>query len=271
MALTAFQRGICRLLAPSRIERDSYIAGGVALNVLLKAPRRSRDIDLFHDAMEALRVSVDQDAKLLAEAGYTVRFIRQAPAFAEAMVEQESQSVLLQWACDSAFRFFPLVQDEDLGLALHPFDLATNKALAMAGRLEPRDWIDLMTCHQRLQPLGYLVWAACGKDPGYNPRSLLNEMRRASHYAQEELNLLDFDGPAPDAARLGKQWHAMLHQAEAICQTLPAENAGSCVCTRESDLCRLPPDELASALPADQIRFHHGAIGGAWPTFAPVG
>jgi hypothetical protein len=64
------------------------------------------------------------------------------------------------------FRFFPLVEHDDLGLTLHPFDLATNKVLALVGRPEARDWIDAIDCHERLQPLGYLAWAACGKEPG---------------------------------------------------------------------------------------------------------
>ena len=33
----------------------------------------------------------------------------------------------------------PLVRHDELGLVLHPFDLATNKALALIGRLEVRD------------------------------------------------------------------------------------------------------------------------------------
>ena len=50
MALTAFQREVCRLLAAHRVasgERD--VAGAVGLNELIAAPRISRDIDLFHD------------------------------------------------------------------------------------------------------------------------------------------------------------------------------------------------------------------------------
>ena len=35
-----------------------------------------------------------------------------------------------------SFRFFPLVEHEELGLTLHPFGLATNKVLALIGRLE---------------------------------------------------------------------------------------------------------------------------------------
>lgn len=90
---------------------------------------------------------------------------------------------------------------ETFGLTLHPFDLATNNV--MAGRLEAREWIDVINCHQQLQSLGYLFWAACSKDPGFSPASLLNESRRRSHYSAEEISQLSFSGPTPDAAALG--------------------------------------------------------------------
>jgi hypothetical protein len=58
MALTPFQRDVCRLLADNRIRSgESYVAGGAALNELLRAPRLSRDIDLFHDTQGALAAS----------------------------------------------------------------------------------------------------------------------------------------------------------------------------------------------------------------------
>ena len=203
MALTPLQRAVCRLLAESRkASGESYVAGGAALNELLSAPRLSRDLDLFHDTEEALAETWETDRRLLQEAGYAVRVLRERPTFVEAEVERGGESVILQWAQDSAYRFFPLVESEVFGLTLHPFDLATNKVLAMAGRLEARDWIDVLTCDQRIQPLGYLAWAACGKDPGYNPISLIAEISRA-HYSQAELDMLDFAGPSPDAALLG--------------------------------------------------------------------
>ena len=52
MALTDFQRTICRLIADYRVNSgESYVAGAVALNELLGATRVSRDIDLFHDCL----------------------------------------------------------------------------------------------------------------------------------------------------------------------------------------------------------------------------
>jgi hypothetical protein len=54
MALTPFQRDVCRLLADNRLRSgESYVAGGAALNTLVAAPRLSRDVDLFHDTEQA--------------------------------------------------------------------------------------------------------------------------------------------------------------------------------------------------------------------------
>jgi hypothetical protein len=173
----------------------------------------------------------------------------------------------MQWARDSAYRFFPLAEDPLMGLTLHPFDLATNKVLAMSGRVEARDWIDVLLCDERLQPFGYLAWAACGKDPGYNPRSLLAAARRL-HYSQDEVNRLDFDGHPPDAAALGEQWHRALESAEAICRVLPARQAGTCVLAGDRELYRGDAQTLADALSRQAVLFHRGRIGGAWPTVA---
>ena len=179
MALTEFQRGVCRLLAENRIRSgESYVAGGAALNELLRAPRRSRDIDLFHDTELALAASWRTDRELLEANGHSVAVVRERPTFVEAEVRRGSDSVIVQWAHDSAYRFFPLVKHEELGLVLHPFDLATSKVLALVGRVEPRDFADTLTCDREVQPLGYLAWAACGKDPGWSPAAILEQAAR---------------------------------------------------------------------------------------------
>jgi hypothetical protein len=151
-----------------------------------------------------------------------------------------------EWARDSAYRFFPLITDETMGLTLHPFDLATNKVLALAGRLEVRDWVDVLNCDRQIQPLGYLIWAACGKDPGYSPQSLLAASMR-QHYGQAEVNTLEFNGRAPDAGLLGHQWHTAQREASSVIGLLPPEMVGTCVAGGAADLFR-------------------GTIGGSWPT-----
>jgi len=103
MALTTFQRTVCRLLATNReASGESYVAGGVALNELIAAARVSRDVDLFHDTDAALAASWQADRKTLETNGYGVVIIRELPAFVEAEIAAGAERLLLQWARDSA-------------------------------------------------------------------------------------------------------------------------------------------------------------------------
>jgi hypothetical protein len=266
MALTPIQRSVCRLIAENRISSgESYVAGGVALNELISASRISRDIDLFHDTEAALEATWAADRRLLQEHGYQIQVVRERPSFVEAQVSRNGEMVIIQWARDSAFRFFPLVRHEELGLALHPFDLATNKVLALVGRLEVRDWVDVIHCDERLQPLGYLAWAACGKDPGFSPESILEHAARSGRYSVEEVLELSFDGTPPDAGQLSQKWHAILGRARAIVAALPPEELGSCVVSPAGTLYRGDVSELRGALDRGEILFHAGCIRGAFP------
>lgn len=272
MALTVFQEKICRLIAQNRIEiGESYVAGGAALNTLLGAARLSRDIGIFHDSSDALRVSWERDQKLLREHGYDIRVVRELPAYVEAMVCSEEDRVLLQWVRDSAFRFFPLIEDERLGLTLHPFDLATNKVLALVGRLEVRDWVDVMECSRKIQHLGLLAWAACGKDPGFSPLAILNEAARSSHYSKEEVERLDFQGEPLNIAVLSRQWKKMLKDAHEVVDLLPSAHAGQCLLTEQGSLFKGDKEQLQEVLRREGCSWHKGGLGGVLPQIVEAG
>lgn len=264
MALTPLQRRVCGLIARQRIAAgERYITGGTALTTLLATARVSRDIDLFHDSDAAVAASWAADRTVLDADGLALEVLRERPGYVEARVAADGEAILIEWARDSAFRFFPLVTHPELGLTLHPFDLATNKVLALVGRLEVRDWIDVLACDRQVQPLGFLAWAAAGKDPGFNPSGILAIAARTARYTQEEIDALQFQGPPPDAATLARQWHAALDSARAIVDGLPAEHVGTCVLDAAGTLCRATPDELSRQLAG--LRYHRGSIGGALP------
>jgi hypothetical protein len=266
MVLSEFQRDICRLLAKHRIASgESYLAGGATLNEMLTAPRVSRDIDLFHDTSEALEQSWAADRDLLVGRGFAVSVIRERPSFVEAEVSRDAEGVVMQWARDSAFRFFPLVEHDDLGLVLHPFDLATNKVLALVGRLEVRDWIDVIESSRRLQHLGYLAWAAPAKDPGFSPAGILDHASRSARYSAEEVAALSFDGDPPDVVALAKEWRGMLAEAHELQHNLPADRAGMCVLGSERKLFQGDTHALKTALEHEKITFHAGSIRGTLP------
>jgi hypothetical protein len=265
MALTRLQRDICRVIAAQRLASgESYVAGGAALNELLKAPRVSRDVDLFHDTEEALDASWRGDRRLLEEHGYSVTPLRERAAFVEAEVRRGDQTVLLQWVRDSAYRFFPLVEHPELGLVLHPFDLATNKVLALVGRLEVRDWVDVIESSDRLQHFGLLAWSASGKDPGFGPGAILEHAARSS-YSAFEVSTLAFDGASPDAAELSRKWRTLVDEARELVRLLPPEEVGKCVLDEHGYLFRGGADALTRALAASAVVFHAGSIRGALP------
>ena len=60
MATTKFQAEILQRLARLRIEGgQTYVAGGLALNHLLGAPRISHDIDIFNDTEDAVAAAFE--------------------------------------------------------------------------------------------------------------------------------------------------------------------------------------------------------------------
>jgi hypothetical protein len=147
------------------------------------------------------------------------------PGYIRALVRRGSEATKIEWAQDSTWRFMPVMRSEEFGYQLHPIDLATNKVLALAGRDEPRDLVDTLFLHETLLPLGALVWAATGKDPGYSPLSLLEMLRRRGRVRPEDLARLEM-AETPVAQRLKAAWIAALAAAEDFAKLHPPAEAG---------------------------------------------
>jgi len=158
-----------------------------------------------------------------------------------------------------------LVEHPDFGLTLHPLDLATNKLLAAVGRLEVRDWFDLIESCERLQPLGYLAWAAAAKDPGFNPRSIVEQAARSARYSQAEVDALAFEGSRPEVGELSQRWHRQVDGARDVLPLLPPAELGKLVLASDASAFRGGLDDLRAALSARRLRFHSGRLHGAWP------
>lgn len=265
MAVTAFQSKVLRLIAHRRIEGgETYVAGGLALNHQLGRPRVSSDIDVFNSTYEALERAADCDCAILEKAGYRLDVIRKRDFIVEVCVSDGNDKTDLQWVLDSAYRFFPLIEDELLGLTLHPFDLATNKLLALAGRRVPRDWVDTITCSEDIQPLGLLAWAANGKDIGLTPLYIL-EMAMRTHYSEEEFAVAIANHADYSVSDLSAKWHEMIWKARETVRLLPVDHVGEAVMNKDGTLFNGTDGELVAALKAGSVEFHKGRIGGAWP------
>ncbi len=259
MPLTPFQRDVLRLLASQR-RPDSHVAGGTAINRSDTSPRYSADVDFFHDLAESVFVSAEADAAVLARDGYEVEWAQRQPFLQSATVSRGQGRLKLEWCYDSAFRFFPVLPDPEFGYCLHPADLATNKVLALAGRSQIRDLIDILFLHETYLTLGALVWAACGKDLGFTPISLLEHTKRNTKHRQEDLAGEQLSRPLT-LPELKEAWLKAVAQAESLFAVLPPTQVGCLYLTRE--FAPVTPNPTSAEF-SSLIR-HAGSIGGAWP------
>jgi hypothetical protein len=262
MPITTFQKEVLRLLAAQRSEA-SHIGGGIAINRDDASPRFSADVDIFHDVADAVSISAQADETVLRNAGYDVTWQLRQPSLYRASVRRGNDEVRLDWCFDSAFRFFPIQPDPEMGFVLHRADLATNKMLALAGRSEIRDYIDILHLHQTELSLGAIAWAACGKDEGFNPGSLLAMARRHVRFRQEDLDRERLRTPLT-LCELKLIWHDAAERAEALFTQLLSADVGCLFLAADG---KPVTPEPSSSEYLNLVR-HFGSVQGAWPRIA---
>lgn len=266
MPLTEFQRCVALIIARNRTP-ESHIAGGAVINRGPTGVRISEDLDIFHDnaanIAAIVAASADADAKALIEAGYAVAWFQRGEGKMRAEVTRDGEKVRLDWSNDSAFRFFPVQPDDEFGYCLHPADLATNKVLALAGRLEIRDFLDILLIDRTYLSLGAVMWAACGKDEGYTPGMLLDETNRHSRFQQSDLLSERLAQPI-DLRELKRQWIDARKRAEHLFARLPEEELGCLYLASDNTPVTPDPDNTAFAT----LTRHRGSLRGAWPTIS---
>ena len=266
MPVTLFQRAVIQVLLAQR-SPESHFAGSLPLHVVSESPRFSRDFDLFHDAEAELIRASEADEQALIGSGFQVqRTGLWSTAFRRARVGRlsEEESVEIDWAIDSAVRFFPVLKDETLGWRLHPFDLATNKALTLGARSETRDLVDIVEW-SRHYPLSAIIWAACGKDPGFTPAMLLAMMRRFSRVNREELSVLaarEIDPVALKAAWIEAAGEAE-EQMTKFAEVRPDLEIG--VAFTDSTNNPRWPGDLTKSLESQGLHLHLPTVGGCLP------
>ena len=149
------------------------------------------------------------------------------------------------------------------GYRLHIADIATNKALAAAGRREPRDVLDLLFIHERHLPLGAVIWAAVAKATGYSPESLISEIRRNARYRADDYADLSLVEPV-DAGDVARRFRKALDEAEAFVRMMPAGKEGL-LYLEDGRPVQPQPDGLAGYVE------HAGQRRGHWPSSSEIG
>jgi hypothetical protein len=264
LPLTPFQSELLATLAAAPTD-DRYLAGGAAMHFAPNSARYSDDLDFFHDSEARVATAFAADRTRLHDAGYAVAVELSLPGFVRAVVRRGEHATRVDWAHDSAWRFMPLVRDELGGLLLHPVDLAINKVLALAGRDEPRDFVDILFVHRRVLALAALSWAAVGKDPGFTPLALLELLKRRGRYRGDDFSRLHLAEPF-DLVQAKQVWLDALGEAEAFARARPPEEYG-CLYYATGRRQFVVPRSDAS-LAEQGIVPHFGAPGGVLPRMA---
>jgi hypothetical protein len=262
--LTSFQRSLLADLAAAPTD-ERYLAGGAALHFAPNSARFSDDLDFFHDSEARVARAFAADHARLGASGYAVEVEISLPGFVRAVVRRGDAATRVDWAHDSAWRFMPLVRDELGGLLLHPVDLAVNKVLALAGRDEPRDFVDMLFVHRGVLPLAGLCWAAVGKDPGFTPLSLLELLKRRGRYRAEDFARLHLAQPF-DLRAAKETWLVALADADRFARERPPEEHGCLYYSTPNGRFVIP--EPVRSLGSQGIVLHFGAPGGVVPRMA---
>jgi hypothetical protein len=259
MPLTSFQSELALLLSKNRSE-DSHLAGGAALHRADESLRYSEDLDYFHDSEERVASAFAGDRKLLEKHGYVCKIEINQPGYVRCLVSKEKNSTKVEWAHDSAWRFMPPQAIKGIGFVLHPIDLAINKLLALAGRDEARDYLDVLRVNEEVLPLGALCWAACGKDPGLSPSSLMELLKRRGKYRPEDFTRLNLKHPV-NVQELKQQWLSALASAESFIGRAPPADLG-CLYYSKSGSKFIEPTFNE---PSGDVVLHRGRPGGILP------
>ena len=259
MPLGAFESEVLQLIARNR-SPESFVGGATVLHRDPSSPRASQDVDVFHDAEASLAESARRDIELLRSSGYMVEVSGSTPTFLRATVRRGEYASKLEWVVDSAFRFFPVEPDVELGWRLNFWDAATNKVLAFAGRRVFRDYVDVLYLHREHLHLGALVWAAAGKDPGLTPEWMLDWMRRITRYTPDEIAKTRLSSP-PDLRVMKEALLIAAEEADAIIARLPMPEMGCLYLDASGKPVCPDPDAPEFAT----LTRHFGCVKGAWP------
>lgn len=160
-----------------------YLTGGTALAEFYLGHRLSYDLDLFTTVTGLIRPFAFLMETTLSQQGFSLRPLRRLESFAEYEVTFADDSLRIQLAYDSPFRFAEPVPTS-LGLVNDYQDIVVDKLLAFFGRAEPRDAVDLYFILQEVD-FWELVDMASQKDTGFDLYWMASALMKVSTFPDE--------------------------------------------------------------------------------------
>lgn len=168
-ALSPFQLRLARLFLNLPGTVHFALAGGAALIFRRAVPRTTVDLDFFGTLLEEVVPAAESFVASLDGEGLRAEVVSSSPFFVRLSVHgAEGEEVLVDIGRDSR-----LWEPEwtEIGRILRVEELAAGKLLALSGRAEPRDFVDVFYLARRFGIRRMLEWAA-KKDVGFDPYRL---------------------------------------------------------------------------------------------------
>ena len=182
--LTVLQKEFMEILAHLPDKEQFYLAGGTALSEYYLGHRLSFDLDYFTGTESLILPLSYQIESACSKKGLSLKIIRRFSSFVELLVENESESLKIDIALDSPYRFeAPILSNE--GIYINDFaDLKADKLLTYFGRAELRDAIDLYFLLQN-EPQELLLKQAAQKDTGFDEYWFAIALNRSENFPDE--------------------------------------------------------------------------------------
>ena len=182
--LTPIQKTFLAVFAQIPDQEKFFLTGGTALAEYYLGHRLSFDLDFFTSEAELITPVSYQIEAACSSKGLQLSVVRRFASYVEFLLRQGEESLKIDLALDSPFRFEPPVLSET-GVWVNNFtDIRVDKILAFYGRAEPRDAVDLyfLIQNKSIQPLFDL---AAQKDPGFDRYWMAVALNRVMNFPDE--------------------------------------------------------------------------------------
>jgi hypothetical protein len=185
--LTPLQEKIAQIIGAALEGSDFALAGGAAIISQGLVDRRTRDLDFFGSSTSILAARLPQIIYSLVREGFQAEIVKQSERFVRLDVKGLGEETEVDLGID--FRLFPPHKGTH-SLVLSSKELAVDKVLAIFGRAEPRDFIDLAALTQIFNIEG-LFAEAVFKDRGFSLTVFAEMTSRIGHLPRREFSMND--------------------------------------------------------------------------------
>ena len=183
--LTELQRRIARVVSGLPEAGDIALAGGGGLISHGIVDRATQDLDFFGTSIEAVDDLAAAAIRALRAEGLDVTIQQQTSGFVRLEVRAGHEATEVDIGADARIR---PAEAGPLGAILTVEELAADKLLALFGRAQPRDFVDVAALEAHID-LERMCELASEKDPGFSVEVLREMLGSFSRLSPQDFDL----------------------------------------------------------------------------------